>query len=188
MSRLILIKHASPRKDANRPAHEWELSDEGRSAARRLAEHVRPHNPARIVTSTEPKGVETGAILADALGIASEQADGLHEHDRSSVPMMRTREFISAMAQFFNEPDSLVLGEETATAARNRITSAIEAVTQPNPEENIAIVTHGTVLALFAGEHIDEPPFQLWRNLGLPSMLVFERPAMRLIDRLDRVD
>lgn len=187
MSKLILIKHAAPQKDETIPAHEWRLSDQGRAAARRLADHIQPHQPIRIITSREPKAIETGTILAEALGIASEQADGLHEHDRSNVPMMRTREFISAVAQFFKEPDALTLGKETATAAKQRITAAIQAVTDRYPEKNIAIVTHGTVLALYATDYLPEPPFQLWRNLGLPSMMVFDQPGMQLVDRLDSV-
>lgn len=188
MPKLILIKHASPLKDENRPSHEWRLSDAGREAARKLADRVRPHYPARVITSHEPKAIETGAIIAETLGIPSEQASGLQEHGRSNVPMMRTREFISAVAQFFAEPDRLVLGDETADAAKARFSAAITDVTRRYSDDDLAIVTHGTVLALHAADYVDEPPFQLWRNLGLPSMLVFDQPSMRLIDRVDRVE
>src|SRR5690606_3350065 len=104
-------------------------------------------------------------------------APDLHEHDRSNVPMMRTREFISAVAQFFADPEQLTLGLETARQAGDRITQAIEQQVERHPRQNLAIVSHGTVLALFAAARVDEPPFQLWRNLGLPSLLVFEIPS-----------
>lgn len=183
MSKLILIKHAAPKKDAERPSHQWQLSDDGREAARRLAGRVCAYQPDRIITSREPKAVETGQIVADACAIPLEQADGLEEHHRRSVPLMRTRDFVSAVAHFFSDPQRRVLGEETADAARARITAAIDELVGRYGNQSLAVVTHGTVLSLYAAGFLGEPPFQLWRNLGLPSLLVFELPDMKLVNR-----
>src|SRR3954470_845340 len=108
---LILVKHASPLKDSEKPAHEWRLSDDGRVAAGKLADQLRESDLAIdvIVTSDEPKAQETAEIIAGILGKPVETAIDLHEHDRSSVPVMPTRDFISSVAQFFKETNRLVL-------------------------------------------------------------------------------
>ena len=80
MRKLILVKHARPQVTDGVASHEWGLSDEGRAACGPLAEAIRPHDPAVIVTSNEPKAQETGRLVADALGKPLETVPGLQEH------------------------------------------------------------------------------------------------------------
>ena len=185
--KLILVKHARPQMTEGVPSHEWGLSEEGRAACRALAEAIRPHDPAVIVSSEEPKARETGRLLADALGRPAETAAGLHEHDRSNVPIMRSGEFLSALALFFKDQNRLVLGRETAYQAADRFERAIGDVLSKHAAGNIAIVTHGTVLALFASENGAGDPFLLYRQLGLPSFVVFAVPDFHLIEKRERV-
>ena len=175
MKTLILIKHARPRVDPAIPSHEWTLSDEGRQSCAALAERLRPHAPGVIVTSDEAKAEETGRLVAEALGVPHHTAPGLHEHDRSNVPHMRTPEFVSAVAQFFKRQTDLTLGRETAEQAGERFEKALRAsLADYDSRDAVAVVSHGTVLALFAARHSDADPFALWRAMGLPSFLVFD--------------
>ena len=187
MRKLILVKHARPQMADGVPSHEWRLSDEGRAACRPLAEAMRSHEPAVIVTSEEPKARETGRLIADALGKPVESAAGLQEHDRSNVPIMRPGEFLSALAHFFKQQDRLVLGKETAYQAAERFERAVESALERHPDGNVAIVTHGTVLALFASENGAGDPFQLYRQLGLPSFVVFSPPDYRLVEKREKI-
>jgi len=188
MSKLILIKHATPLKDVTRPSHEWKLSERGRDDARVLADRLRQHHIDIVITSNEPKAEETGRIVAEVLGVPCEPADDLHEHDRSNVPVMPTREFISMIALFFNEPDRLVLGKERANAARDRFERAVKDVMRSRGESaGVAIVTHGTVMALFLAERASEAPFDLWRRLQLPSYVVMDWPAGTIESIVDRL-
>lgn len=187
MRKLILIKHARPQVVESIAAHEWHLSEEGREACKALAEVVRPHDPAVIVTSEEAKARETGELLAGALGKPLESAPGLAEHDRTNVPMMRSSEFLSALAMFFKEPNRLVLGRETADQAADRFDAAIKAVLARHTEGNVAVVTHGTVLALFASENGAGDPFLLYRQLGLPSVVVFSVPDYQFLEKRERI-
>jgi broad specificity phosphatase PhoE len=188
MSRLYLIKHAKPLIDEHRPSHEWVLSDPGREQAARLARIVRDRGINSVVTSTEPKASETGRILAEALGCPVSDAPDLHEHDRRNVPVMPTRQFISTMALFFTRPEELVLGRETAHAAAQRFEGAVDRVMSSHEGESVAIVTHGTVIALYVAALTGEPPFQLWRRMGLPSFAVIDwvgRTVERVVDRVE---
>jgi broad specificity phosphatase PhoE len=185
--KLILIKHAKPYSDPTKPSHEWTLSDQGREQARVLGDRVREYAPRVIVTSEEPKAAETGRIVAEILGAPCESAAGLEEHDRSNVPMMDTREFISTMAMFFKRPDELVLGRETAAQALARFDSALNGVLANHPAQDLAVVTHGTVLSLFVERAALIEPFSFWRRMGLPSFVVFRLPEMRMIETIERV-
>lgn len=188
MRKLILVKHARPLVVESQPSHEWSLSPEGRLACVPLSDAVRKLDPAVIVTSDEPKAQETGQLVAGSLNIAVETAPDLHEHDRSNVPMMRSGEFLSALAMFFKERDRLVLGRETANDAADRFERAIQSVLAAHPQGNVAVVTHGTVLALFAADQGAGDPFLLYRKLGLPSVVTFALPDLRVVDVIERIE
>jgi broad specificity phosphatase PhoE len=187
MPKLILIKHASPYVIPGTPPERWRLSDKGIESCGPLAEKLRPHAPAVIVTSPEPKAAETGRRVGERLGVPVEQAEGLEEHDRSNVPHMRSGEFISHVELFFRRPRELVLGRETAEQAADRFNAAVDAVLKRHPDGNVAIVTHGTVLALFVAEHTGQKPFELWRKLGLPSFVVLEVPGYKVVETVERL-
>ena len=188
MRKLILIKHARPQQVEGVVPEQWGLSPEGRESCAALAEAVRRHEPGAIATSTEPKAAQTAGIVGERLGVAVEPVEPLHEHDRTGVPLMATREFISLMALFFKQPGRLVLGNETADAMARRIQRAIDAVLASHPVGNVAIVSHGTVIAQFAADHGAGDPFALWRAMGLPSLLVFSIPEYDVLERVDRID
>jgi broad specificity phosphatase PhoE len=187
MPKLILIKHAAPEVVPSLPPEQWHLSDKGRASCDLLAEQIRPHAPKRILSSTEPKAIETAELVASRLGVQHGTAPDLHEHDRSNVPHMRSSEFISAVELFFRKPDELVLGRETARQAQERFSAAVQAVVKAHPDDEIAIVSHGTVIALLLARHSDRKAFQLWRELGLPSFAVLDAPDLRLMQMVTKI-
>jgi broad specificity phosphatase PhoE len=180
MRKLILIKHAKPLVDPSKASDLWGLSDEGREQARALATRIAPHNVAIMVSSEEPKAAQTAEIVGGELKITVETAPDLHEHDRSNVPHMRSGEFISHVELFFRKPAERVLGRESATEALGRFENAIDDVLAKRAEGNIAIVSHGTVIALFIEHHSDRNGFGIWREMSLPSFAVFQLPEMKL--------
>jgi broad specificity phosphatase PhoE len=188
MRKLILVKHAQPVVRPEVPAAQWGLSDEGRRKCEALAQRLATHEPAMIVTSEEPKAIETGQIVGRGLGLPVESAAGLHEHDRSNVPHMPSREFLSFMALFFQRPDELVLGTESAADAKSRFSAAVDRVMERHAQQNVAIVTHGTVLSLYIAEMTREPSFALWRKMQLPSYAVIEWPECTVRDVCARVE
>jgi broad specificity phosphatase PhoE len=187
MRKLILIKHAKPLVDPTKTSEQWKLSDEGRAQCDSLAPLIAAHQPAVIVSSEEPKAMETARILSEKLGISTESAVDLHEHDRSNVPHMRSGEFISNVELLFRRPDQMVLGRESAFDALDRFENAIRSSIEKHSEGNIAIVSHGTVIALFVEEHSDRNGFQVWREMGLPSFVVLELPGMELMEVHGRI-
>ena len=125
MRKLILIKHANPEVIPDVPSEKWRLSAQGRDACAPLAAQLAKHEPAIIVSSTEPKALETAQLLGERLNVSVETGSDLFEHDRSNVPHMRSGEFISHVELLFRQPDDLVVGLESANEAEARFRAAI---------------------------------------------------------------
>ncbi|HEX3357767.1 MAG TPA: histidine phosphatase family protein [Tepidisphaeraceae bacterium] len=187
MRNLILIKHAKPLIDPQKSSELWRLSLEGREQAKSLASAIAAYQPTVILSSEEPKATETARILAKELNLPAKSTPDLHEHDRSNVPHMRSGEFISNVELFFRSPDRLVLGKETATQALARFEHALTQILTDHPEGNLALISHGTVIALFIEKHSDRNGFQIWREMSLPSFAVFDLPEMQLAELQARI-
>lgn len=186
MRKLLLIKHARPQVDPAVSSEHWRLSDEGREKSAVLAQVLRGYDFGSIISSSEPKAVETAEILGKILAKPVRTGNDLFEHDRSNVPHMESREFISMMALFFKEPDRLVLGNETADEAYDRFGAAVDEIVSAE-KGDVAIVTHGTVLALFAAHRAGQDPFAVWRRMGLPSFMALEIGTWKIVGGSDRV-
>ncbi len=188
MKRLILIKHAPPEVDPHISSEQWHLGERGRHASEALARRLASYAIGEIVTSNEPKAKQTGDELARILGVKTRPAEGLHEHDRRNVPHMRSAEFISMMELFFRKPGERLLGNETADEARMRFENAIDHVLEEAMADVVAVVTHGTVLALFLADHgAQKKAFELWRGLGLPSFAVVTMPSREIVEIVERI-
>jgi len=175
---LILIKHAAPTLVAEVTAEHWQLSEAGRAQCVPLANRLRPHALTSIIASTEVKAIETGQLVARQLGLPFDTGLGLHEHDRSNIPLVPRDEFEAHMADFFANPMDLLYGCETAHEAQSRMRNAVDRTLREYPADTLGIVTHGTVMALLlAGpNHLD--PFQLWLQLSTPSFAVVTTPDL----------
>lgn len=188
MRKLILIKHASPQVQADLPPERWPLSDEGRAKCALLAEQVAAYSPAVVVSSDEMKAEESARVIAERLGVPHHVAADLHEHDRSNVPQLRSAEFISLMELLFRRPRDLVLGKETAVAALSRFESALDEVLMEHREGNVAVVSHGTVIALLLEKLGKRRGFDVWRAMKLPSFAVLSLPGMALDRVVENID
>jgi broad specificity phosphatase PhoE len=188
MKRLILVKHAPPEVDPAQSSEKWNLGEKGRKACEGLVERLRRYDVMEIITSRESKAVQTGEEVGQRLGLKVRSAPGLEEHDRRNVPHMRSGEFISMVELFFRRPGELVLGDETAEEALARFEAAIDGIVDNTTESTVAVVTHGTVLALFLEKHrAGKTGFELWRSLGLPSFVVMELPGYKIVEMVERV-
>jgi broad specificity phosphatase PhoE len=188
MGKLILIKHAAPEVIPEVSSEQWHLSARGRESCTALAERLGVHAPSVIVSSDELKARQTAERLAKQLGLRYETAAGLHEHDRRGVPHLRSGEFISYIELMLRKQNECVLGNESADEALRRFGEAVEQVLVKYPDDTVAVVSHGTVIALFVAEHDPgHTAFGLWRKLGLPSFVVMSTPGMRVEQIVERI-
>ena len=179
---LVLVKHSLPEIEPAVPSREWHLSEEGRARSRILAEKLDQYDLDVIVSSNEPKAIETAGISARRLNVPVEVIKGLHEHERSNVGFLEKERFEPSIARFFSRPTELVFGEETADAAYDRFSKAVHGLSDRFMQANVALVTHGTVLSLFVSRTSALEPFSTWKRLGLPSFIVLSRPGFGLVE------
>ncbi|HEU5439841.1 MAG TPA: histidine phosphatase family protein [Ktedonobacterales bacterium] len=182
MPHLVLIRHAAPVVTLGMDANDWPLSAEGRAGAAAFAENLAAYQPSHVVSSVEPKAAETAGIIAARLGVPVETVPGLHEHDRHGMGLLGREGFEAAVARFFASPTELVLGGETAHEANERFWQAVTGIiARADAERDILVVTHGTVLSLFAARAAGADPLALWRSLRLPDAVTFSLPELRLV-------
>jgi broad specificity phosphatase PhoE len=163
---LLLVRHSVPDVDPASPAEEWRLSDEGRARCERLALQVASYRPERLLSSPEPKALETAELIAPVLELDVEVEDDLREHVRRTLPFLPRAEFLERMRELFARPDEIVVGEESAHAARARFAAVVDALDRPT-----AVVTHGTVIALYVAGDEPDGGFAFWRSLEMPSVV-----------------
>jgi 2,3-bisphosphoglycerate-dependent phosphoglycerate mutase len=179
--RLILVKHSLPTIVPERPRREWQLSEEGRLRSGRLAEHLRPYGPDHIATSPEIKARETATILAHALGgLPIDTVDDLREHDDGDVPFQTEEAFRETVRDFFRRPSEPVFGPESADATNARFSGAILGLPEPRDGQSVVAVAHGRVISLFVARRAGLDAYELWRRLGLPSMVVLSLPTYEI--------
>lgn len=188
MPALVLVKHSLPTIDPSAPSREWRLSDEGRVRSRTLAEQLVQYDLDAVISSDEPKAMETASISARRLNVPVEIVEGLHEHERSNVGFLEQDHFEQSISCLFSQPAELVFGEETADAAYDRFSKAVHGLSDRFPQANVALVTHGTVLSLFVSRVSALEPFATWKRLGLPSFIVLSRPGFGLVETCWRVE
>ncbi len=177
---LVLMKHAEPILEPGVAPNRWRLSERGRSGSVLLGERLARYGPRVLVSSEEPKAVETAGIAAERLGIGCSVYPGLHEHDPAGVPFLSDEKFGRAARGFFENQDRLVWGNETAKEAGGRFEGALRGVLDEREEEVITIVAHGTVISLLVAQHNNIDAHELWRSLGLPSLCVLSVPGFEL--------
>ncbi|HEY9525540.1 MAG TPA: histidine phosphatase family protein [Anaerolineales bacterium] len=180
---LILVKHSVPQLEPDHPSHTWKLSEEGRLRAHRLGEQLEEFEPDVIVSSREPKAKETADILGKHLGLPVEVRPDLHEHDRSNMPFLSHDAFQSSIREFFQKPDDLVFGAETAHQAHARFYQALHSLLNDHRDKTVVVVTHGTVISLFVARLTGSSDLELWNRLGLPSFVAIDLHSSTLIVR-----
>lgn len=167
MPKLILVKHSLPEVVPERPRREWRLSPEGRLRCARLAQRLKEYEPRRIVSSPEPKALETAQLLAAALGTGVvETVEELHEHDDRDVPFSDEETFRAAVREFFACPNEAIFGPETADAAHARFAAAVGAATAGGTVPGV-VVAHGRVISLFVSRAAGvDDACSSWRRRG----------------------
>lgn len=180
---LILVKHSLPKIIEDLPAREWRLSEEGRSRAKRLAEQLMQYQPEVIVSSMELKAQETAEIVARNYNLTFNTVEGLHEHDRSDVSYLSPEQLRTSVRKFFQNPDKLVFGKETADQVHARFYRAVHSVLYKHERKTVVVVSHGTAISLFVSRLTGSSDFDLWNMLGLPSFIAMDLHSNTLFVR-----
>ncbi|MGB1252764.1 MAG: histidine phosphatase family protein [Candidatus Promineifilaceae bacterium] len=186
MPHLIIIRHSNTRVSASVANKDWAITSEGLTRTVTLAQQLAPYQIETLYTSTFAKTKLTGQVLADALGIDVAGArHAFDENDRKGVPFHESRAaFLAAIQSFFEQPDDVVFGNESAQAVAERFAAGVLAVLGNSAEKTIAIVTHGVAPSHFLAPILEKSPFDTWlqiQDLGMPCYFVLTLPDLKLV-------
>ena len=163
---MLLVRHSAPELDPSAPSEEWRLSEDGRRRCGPLAERLARYEPRVLLSSSEPKARETAELVAPALGLEMQVSDGLRETARRTVGWLAPEDLDRRIRELVERPGEVVFGEESAAAALARFEAAVAGLPEP-----AVVVTHGTVLSLFAAPRIGRDAYELWGSLELPDVV-----------------
>ncbi len=177
---VVLARHAAPLIEPEVPRPEWALSPAGLDSCITLAEDLAGLLPSTLVSSTEPKAVQTATVISERLGLNLTTSDGLIEHKRSGEYLSESG-FNSRIRSFFQRTDEVVYGQESCEELGLRIENEVEAALSSDSARNAILVTHGTAMTSFIMRHWHVDPFELWKSLGLPAYLAFTVPTFDIV-------
>ena len=143
-----------------------EASD-GLEAIRLCEEH---HPDVLILDIAMPKlsGIEVAARLV-------EPVPGLHEHERPKTRIVPPAQFEANIRALFARPSEIVFGSESADAASQPFTTAVVGLVERHHGDT-AVVTHGTVMALFVAAHTGRDAFEVWQQQRMPCAALLTLP------------
>jgi 2,3-bisphosphoglycerate-dependent phosphoglycerate mutase len=181
MFNLILVRHSLPLIQTELPASQWSLSGEGLRRAALLPALLAPYKPHHIIASQELKAQQTAQVIAQAMKLPLLVESDLHEHARSQAAGLNSQDqFETLLSAFFEHPDRLVFGSESADETLLRFSGALDRLIRTYPQESLVLVSHGTVISLFVSRHCGVAPFHFWKQLGLPSIIFLSLPDFQL--------
>lgn len=179
MRRLVLVRHSIPEIRREVPAAEWRLSETGAARAAAFASQLDPGTARTVFSSQEPKAIDTARALAGAWGLDVEPVPGLHEHERPEAHILSRQEFDARVRMIFERPSELVFGVETGNQARRRFTKAVMRLVSDSTGD-VVLVSHGTVMTLFAASVAGVEPFSFWKAQAMPCAVTFSIPELEI--------
>lgn len=157
MPNLHFITHPEVVIDPNTPVPEWHLSDKGIGRMKALLDKPWVSNIDIVYSSDEQKAKDGAGILSQHLSIDYFIESQLGEIDRSSTGFVGGDAFWEIVKEFYAHPNESVRGWEKAVDAQQRIIKAVEAIIEKHDAQNITIVSHGAVGALYLGYLKNQP-------------------------------
>ncbi len=182
MSHLIFVRHSVPNILPGIQASKWELSQKGIELAHILAIQLDSLEPNVVISSPENKAFETGAVIAIHFMVPHRSEVDIREHELDNKgDLLSSSEFNATVCRFFEYPNQIVFGKETARQALKRFTKAVDSIGEKNQGINSVVVTHGRILSLFVSEVTDMKPYEFWQGLDMPAFVASTFPELNLI-------
>ena len=157
-AQILYLSHPQVAIDPAVPVPEWPLSELGRARVERFATNSVLAGVTAIYSSAERKAVDTGAILAQRLGVALVTVAAMHENDRSATGFLPPERFEAVADRFFAEPQTSVLGWERAVDAQARTVACVRGILEGDTTAgDILLAGHGGVGALLLAHLLGAP-------------------------------
>jgi 2,3-bisphosphoglycerate-dependent phosphoglycerate mutase len=193
MKRILFVRHGSTDSNATGVMRGWSddpLSDLGRRQVTAAAQYVATLAPIEcIYTSTLPRAIQTGEVIAQQLGAVMHTRDDLRELNLGTLEGRTERELWNYFAEqagaergLSGMKDIEFPSGEKVSSFLTRVLMALADIGQRH-DDSVLLVSHGVFTMVSLGMWL-EPDVAQWPkyrvNNGSVSEVVFE-PAPRLV-------
>lgn len=198
-TRLLLVRHGQIDANIESRWHgstDGELTEQGRSEAKRVAAHLAQTRPdvAAVYTSPLKRARDTAGPIADALGVPVVVAPGLAEY---SIGVLENETFadLAGRHRFFEQADADLAwappGGESLNTVATRVVAAWRDVAGRHPGHEVALVSHGAAIAAGLATLIDGDP-RRWpsyrlRNTSVSEIVLDPKPTLIAFDLVDHL-
>lgn len=168
MKRLFIIRHCN----AEGQHKDSPLTKEGIKQARILSDFLENTNYKidRIISSPFLRATESIKPYADRNNLMIEIDNRLQERLLSEEPI---DDWMDVLEHSFNDPNFRLPGGESSNDALSRSFQVVDN-TINSEHENIAIVTHGNLLAILLNEFENTYGFNEWKEFSNPDVYMVE--------------
>ena len=153
------------------------LTEVGKHQAADLGHGLRDQRVAAVYTSRMSRAQQTGAIVADRLGLTSSTVDGVQEFAVGSLagkPAAAPESREVFLAWIRGDLDRRWPGAETGTEVVARFVEAVDAIADRHRGETVVLVSHGGVMTLAIPNTATNTTPELARQADIPNCAVAE--------------
>ncbi len=141
-----------------------------------MAVAVAATKPASVHSSAEAKAMQTAEFITDITGLTLSMDPGFNEQDRTGTKFTTQEEFELNVSQALRQPDELVYGAETISAAVERFDTALKEAAEYSQPGDMVVVSHGTVISGYVAARLGVDPVELWQSLEMPGLICVNWP------------
>ncbi|WP_293811669.1 histidine phosphatase family protein [uncultured Bosea sp.] len=158
MATVYFVTHPEVVVDPLVPVPDWGLSAIGWKRIEAFCQRPELADVTDVFTSDERKAMDCAEALQRAWGLPFTTREDLRENDRSATGYVAPPRFWEIVDQFFGQPDTSILGWETARAAQARIKVGVAAcIAARRGTGDLMIFAHGGVGTLLLSDLRGEP-------------------------------
>lgn len=171
--KYTFIRHSKTIADMSVNPKVWMLSDEGREKALKLSESEYIENLDVIYSSLQTKALETSVLIAKNNHIPIKTDDRLTEI--TSITNKIIIDYKTEVGDFLAGKVNRLNDGETIQEALNRFESALEDISKIEGDlKNIGIVSHGTMLSIFADKYSNKSVIDIHQSIKMPDLAIFD--------------
>lgn len=177
--KLTLIRHSKTKLAPETPIPLWVLSDEGIQLAQNLSSKQVIGDIKVMYSSLQTKAIETALLLAKPNQIPLKMCEDLTEVSSFTLKFFGAGKYEENVDSFYSGKIDKVGEGETIDEALGRFVKAVEKIiaTERSKNDNVGLVSHGNILALFTAEFSQFMARELHDKIKMPDVAVFDWDA-----------
>ena len=157
---VVLIRHAEPQVERDRPPAEWHLTSQGRKLSYELGSCLTARGLRQLFTSPEEKAIATATVVAEVLGVSVIADDRLREVQRPWTDS----NFADAVARYLQ--GERLEGWEPFEEVVSRLKACLVSHSEEGP---VGLVTHGTAMSCLLDSLDLADRDNFWSDLTMPD-------------------